>query len=231
MPRASIVIPAYNHAVRLRRAVDSALAQTLAAEVVVVDDASTDETPAVIAEYAERVTAVRARSRGGPARARNVGLGVTSGEFVMFLDADDEVAPTKVAEQVAVLDADRSAGWVYCDVEIRDDARNRRVLASEKYGYALRRREGDLLAELLVENFIPVHAPLVRRACVPGPFDERAAREDWDFWVRVAAASPARYVPRVLATYHVGAGGRNTLPNSPAAQREEQCRHDESTRV
>ncbi|HEY3188694.1 MAG TPA: glycosyltransferase family A protein, partial [Solirubrobacteraceae bacterium] len=85
----SIIVPCHNGARFLADALDSALAQTHPAiEVIVVDDGSTDDTPAILARYAGRVRALRQQNRG-PSAARNVALAVAPGDYVAFLDADD----------------------------------------------------------------------------------------------------------------------------------------------
>ena len=110
----SLVIATFNHARVLAEAIDSALSQTLdPVEVVVVDDGSTDDTPTVLARYAARIRVLRQPNRG-LAAARNAGLAATRGSYVAFLDADDVLAPTKLAEQVAVLERAPTVGWTYC---------------------------------------------------------------------------------------------------------------------
>ena len=93
----SVVIPAYNYAAYLPRAIDSVLDQAGDDfEIIVVDDGSTDETPAVGARYQqlhpERVR-YRRQANGGPAKARNRGVDESRGEFLIFLDADDRLLP------------------------------------------------------------------------------------------------------------------------------------------
>src|SRR5262249_5510318 len=93
--RASLIISTFNHARFLGAAIDSALAQTLGVvDVIVVDDGSTDDTPAVLERYAGRIRVLRQPNRG-LAAARNTGLAAARGTFVSFLDADDVMAPTK----------------------------------------------------------------------------------------------------------------------------------------
>jgi len=100
----SLIIATFNHARFLGAAIDSALAQTLGAvDVIVVDDGSTDDTPAVLARYAGRVRVLRQPNRG-LAAARNAGLAAARGTYVAFLDADDVMAPTKLAAQLEVLE-------------------------------------------------------------------------------------------------------------------------------
>jgi glycosyltransferase involved in cell wall biosynthesis len=206
----SLIIGTFNHARLLGEAIDSALAQTLSGvDVIVVDDGSTDDTPAVLARYAGRIRVVRQPNRG-LAAARNAGLAAARGTYVAFLDADDVMAPAKLAEQVAVLERAPTIGWTYCDVLIETVATGATVRASERFGYAARALEGRLFPELIHGNFIPAIAPLLRRTAVDaaGGFDERlTALEDWDLWLRLALIAEARYTPAVLVSYRIQPGG------------------------
>jgi glycosyltransferase involved in cell wall biosynthesis len=208
--RASLIIPTFNHARFLGAAIDSALTQTLGAvDVIVVDDGSTDETPAVLERYAGRVRVLRQPNRGLSA-ARNAGLAAARGTFVAFLDADDIMAPTKLAAQLAVLERSPAIGWTYCDVLMQTVATGATTRASERFGYAARALDGWLFPELIHGNFIPAIAPLVRRTALEtaGGFDERlTALEDWDMWLRLSLIAEARYTPAVLVTYRVRPGG------------------------
>jgi glycosyltransferase involved in cell wall biosynthesis len=208
--RASLIIPTFNHARFLGAAIDSALAQTLGAvDVIVVDDGSTDDTPAVLARYAGRVRVLRQPNRG-LSSARNAGLAAARGTFVAFLDADDVMAPAKLAAQLEVLDRSPAIGWTYCDVLMETVATGATARASERFGYAARALDGWLFPELIHGNFIPAIAPLVRRTALEaaGGFDERlTALEDWDMWLRLSLIAEARYTPTVLVTYRIRPGG------------------------
>ncbi|MEY7851004.1 glycosyltransferase family 2 protein [Natrarchaeobius sp. A-rgal3] len=120
MPRVSVVIPTYDRAETLPRAIDSALAQTVDdLEVIVVDDGSTDETRSILTTYANADSRVRPVIHGsncGANVARNTGIRYARGEYVAFLDSDDEWHPAKLERQLAVLEA-RPDEWVgvYCD--------------------------------------------------------------------------------------------------------------------
>jgi succinoglycan biosynthesis protein ExoO len=107
MPDVSIVIPAWNAASYIDNAVTSALRQDdVSVEVVIVDDASTDDTAAVVAEFDDpRVRGFRLSENRGPAAARNVALAAARGRWVAVLDADDTLLPNRLARLVGIAEA------------------------------------------------------------------------------------------------------------------------------
>lgn len=206
MTVASIIIPTYQHAKYLSDAIESALAQTVPCEVIVVDDGSTDNTAAVLACFG--VKTIR-QDHAGPSKARNAGIEAATGEFIMFLDADDVIAPTKIEKQLAAFTDD--IGWVICDVSIEDAASGQKITASKRYGY---NGLGGWIQSLLAErNIFPIMAPLVRRSVLNGiRFNDDLIPEDWHFWHAVAGAARVRYVPEVMATYRKTRTGRSRTP-------------------
>src|SRR5439155_7418667 len=82
------------------------------AEVIVVDDGSTDSTPAIIDSYGKRIRHLR-QANSGPATARNAGVRIASGEYLAFLDADDKWLPQMLERTVAALDRDPGCALVY----------------------------------------------------------------------------------------------------------------------
>ena len=104
------VIPVYNGEKYLSEAVESVLSQTYeSVEIVVVDDGSTDATPSILADLADRITSLR-QENAGPAAARNRGIAAARGEYVAFLDADDLWVAEKTARQVQHLEANKDCG-------------------------------------------------------------------------------------------------------------------------
>jgi GT2 family glycosyltransferase len=210
MSLVSIVIPAFNQARFVSQAVTSALVQTHPdVEVIVVDDGSTDETPARLRAFDGRpnVRVIRQPNAGLPA-ARNRGLADARGEFVVFLDSDDELAPSHVASLAAALDADPEAAFAYCDVQIvgEDGA------PSSDFSVAGARRvvSGDIFESLLMGGYFPPHACLVRRRVLDeiGGFDlALGGHADYEMWLRLSAAGRrAAFVPERLARYRVYGG-------------------------
>jgi glycosyltransferase involved in cell wall biosynthesis len=107
--RVSVIIPVYNSERTIGNAIRTALAQDFAAyEVIVIDDGSTDSTPEIIMSFDSRVRYIRQDNRG-PAAARNAGARVSRGEYLAFLDADDEWLPSKLERMVTALDDNPNA--------------------------------------------------------------------------------------------------------------------------
>ncbi len=119
----SVVIPVFNAAPYVAQAIDSVLGQTLPPdEIVVVDDGSTDATAEVVRRYRHRVD-YRSQPNQGPGTARNLGIRVSQGDLLAFLDADDLWLPEKLRLQKAALDADPSLELVFCHMtQFREDA-------------------------------------------------------------------------------------------------------------
>ncbi|WP_336338317.1 glycosyltransferase family 2 protein [Haloarcula brevis] len=213
-PRVSVVIPAYERGDVVGRAVDSALAQTVSdIEVVVVDDGSDDDTAAVAEAYDdERVRVLTHGTNRGVSAARNTGVEVAAGEYVAFLDSDDEWLPRKLERQLASLDG-RGEEWVgaYCDVTaagLSPLGRLAAVVSERLFRSAAPREGGRELAEALLSLQVfmgPGSTLLVEREAVEsaGGFDEGLSiYEDWDLVLRVLAAGKLAYVDEPLAVTH-----------------------------
>jgi glycosyltransferase involved in cell wall biosynthesis len=198
-PEVTVVIPTRNRWPLLaRHGLPSALRQErVELEVVVVDDASTDETPAKLACLGDsRVRVTRHESRRGLAAARNSGIGAARGDWLAFLDDDDLWSPLKLRTQ---LDAAASAGasWVYAAAVAVD--------LSGIVTEADPLPDPDEVSSLLLSggNFVPgggsdviARSELVRRV---GGFDEELRFfEDWDMWLRLAAEDRPVACPEVL---------------------------------
>ncbi|AFK21270.1 glycosyltransferase (plasmid) [Haloferax mediterranei ATCC 33500] len=220
MPTVSVIIPTYNRAEVLPRAIDSALDQTLSdVEVIVIDDASTDDTETVVTSYDEpRVTYLAHETNRGGSAARNTGIEVATGDYIALLDSDDEWAPTKLERQVETLEQ-RSSEWVaaYCGTTLIDDEGANPVweriksfvgLHSAKEG-----REGgeELVKEVLMENLhtsagstLIVDSDVVDQI---GGFDESFDRyQDTEFLIRVLKQGKLAYIDEPLLRRYPSGG-------------------------
>ncbi len=188
-----VVIPTYNSAAAVTAAIESALSQEPApAQVVVVDDGSTDGTADALRKYAGRIAYVRQANRG-PAAARNVGLARLATNTVVFLDADDLLLAGALAHRAALLA--HSVVWAHTDGWI-EDATGARRLFSAVYPPADGTREGRIFGTLLRRNFITTDSVIARREVVSGlgGFDETIrGTEDWELWLRLAVRYPLAY--------------------------------------
>lgn len=125
-PKLSIIVPVYNMAPFLRRCLDSILGETLTdLEVIVVDDGSTDESPAICDEYGKRDARIRVihQQNGGLGFARKVGMDLACGEFVTFVDSDDWVEP-EMHERLCRTADEQACDMVICDWTNRCSANN-----------------------------------------------------------------------------------------------------------
>jgi glycosyltransferase involved in cell wall biosynthesis len=186
-PRVTILMPVYNG----QRYVDEAIASVVGQdypdfEFVIVDDGSTDGTPAILEQWAgrdSRIVLVRSPRNEGISAALNRGLAVARGEYVARQDADDLCVRRRLAQQVAVLDADPGVQLVSAGYELMEsDGRRRRVLM---------RDEAPELVEYLLHfsNFIGGHGQVMfRRATVAeaGNYDVAYPySQDYDLWSKL----------------------------------------------
>ena len=202
MPKVSVVIPTYNRARFLRGAVRSVLEQTFQDfEIVIVDDASSDDTREVVASLEDpRIRYVRLEQNRRIAAARNTGVSSSTGEYIAFLDDDDEWRPGKLEQQVRILDSCASTvGAVYTAFARVD------VATGEAVGVITPVKRGHILHELCGRNWVGTASTVcVRRRCFDevGLFDESVEfGEEYDMWIRIAHRFDFRYIDEALVVY------------------------------
>ncbi|HXE79727.1 MAG TPA: glycosyltransferase family A protein [Vicinamibacterales bacterium] len=200
-PAVTVILPTYNRAHLLRRAVDSALAQTFDDfELLIVDDGSTDETSAVARSFTDaRVRYLRQPRNAGVSAARNRGLREARADLIAFLDSDDEWLPEKLALQAGRLERlPERVGLLYGGV-LNDDGAGGQWIS-------LPSSRGRVYHELLLANVIHgTSGVMIRRSVVStiGFFDERIpAIEDYDYWVRLARFFEIDFIDAPLIRYH-----------------------------
>src|SRR5256714_204451 len=182
MPRASIIIATHNRPHLLPRAIASARSAGEDVEVIVVDDASSDETAAVC-QSTPGINCVRLERNQGVAGARNAGLVASSGRYISFLDDDDVRLPGSLDEQIQALVKSPEAMLCYAQA-IPEGAGGKRGQPRPSICH-----QGDILWDLLVRNFIPCGTVVFRRACTSqvGLLDDGIPGiDDWDMWIRMA---------------------------------------------
>lgn len=197
----SVVIPTYNRQEFVLRALESVAAQTRApAEVIVVDDGSTDGTAEAIAGRFPGVRCLRQENRGVSA-ARNRGVAVARGDWIALLDSDDEWVPHKLERQVEAIEA--APGHRLCHSDEIWIRHGRRVNPRRRHAKA----GGRIFQRCLPLCVISPSAVLLERALVVelGGFDESLpACEDYDLWLRICAREPVLFVAEPLVIKHGG---------------------------
>jgi len=204
MSRVSVVIPTYNRAGLLKRAVNSVLSQTFAdLEVLIVDDSSPDDTAAMVAAIDDpRVRYFRHCTNRGVSASRNTALSHVTGEFVAFLDDDDEWLPEKLAIQIGRLErACKHVGLIcsgYHEIEYGTD----RVLCQ-----VTPHLRGQVFESLLRQGYYNHTSSIVARSdCFDqlGMFDVAFDwGEDFDMWLRIAQVFEFDYVEDSLMRFNV----------------------------
>ena len=194
-PRVSVIIPTYNRSWCLSEAIDSVLSQTFQdMELIVVDDGSTDQTPALLSRYADRLRVLRQTNRGVSA-ARNHGIQAAGGELIALLDSDDTWQPDKLARQVAFFDTHPDA--LICQTEEIWIRRGMRVNPKHRH----RKPSGWIFEASLALCLVSPSAVMMRRELLQemGGFDESLpACEDYDLWLRVSLRYPIHLIDAAL---------------------------------
>ncbi|HUS09850.1 MAG TPA: glycosyltransferase [Pyrinomonadaceae bacterium] len=200
-PTVSVVIPTYNSAHFLPKALASVQAQQWPAlEIIVVDDGSTDGTETVVSGLSGTgdLRFIR-QENAGAASARNTGIASAKGEWIAFLDADDVWLPGKLRAQFAELQNQPDAAFSYTDVTLRFASGDQSELECGNVGL-------PLLTQLVGGNLFATPTVLVRRDCLErvGLFDAQLRTgEDWDLWMRLAAHFEHVRVARPLTVVSV----------------------------
>jgi GT2 family glycosyltransferase len=208
-PLVSAIVPTRNRADSLSRALDSMYAQeergeTFDVEVIVVDDGSSDATAEVVRRYAA-LRYLRLPEHRGVSASRNEGLRASRGEYVSFLDDDDEWLPHKLRMQVPLLAAHPEIGVVYGQVL------QRRGTDEELYPLATDARSGRVFEAMLFKRFAN-HLPsfLLRRGAIEraGYFDESLVTyEDYDLSLRLAFHARFLFAPGAVTIYNLSPRG------------------------
>jgi glycosyltransferase involved in cell wall biosynthesis len=238
-PLASIVICNHNYEAYLGAAIDSALRQSYAPiEVVVIDDGSTDGSPALIRSYGDRIRPVFKRNAGQPS-AINAGFHESRGEIVCLLDADDQFAPDKIARLVEIFERNPGAGWIFHELSYIDEAgRDIPLDAFADRGHARavlqrRRRYGpfshvDMRGRFAAGERLPYACPAfsalafrrrVLDAILPMPEDIARAGDEFPKFAALALF-PGIHLGEALAQQRIHRTNASTLRDTAAESAE-----------
>jgi glycosyltransferase involved in cell wall biosynthesis len=204
----SIILPTYNRASVIKRAVMSILDQAYTDfELLIIDDGSIDDTADVVGGINdERIRYIKNDTNQGQTIARNIGLKEVSGKYIAFLDSDDEWDKNYLKRQQSILKQQSNEyGLVYCKCK-RMNGDSVSFIPKELI------REDEVKSRLLAENFMTLQGVLLKKGYLDkcGLLDEEMpALEDWDFFIRLADICKFKYNDEVLVTMHASIDGAN----------------------
>lgn len=200
-----MIVPTYNRAHLISRSIRSVLSQTFTdLELILVDDGSIDNTRKVVEGFQKadgRVRYVHQDNSGAPARPKNLGIKISLGEYIAFLDDDDEWLSDKLEKQLSLFENSPKLklGLVGCGVAVLN------AKGDKLYEFKMPKTD-DYIAELLRRNFIFTSSCVVVKKEVfknIGLHDERFRMgDDWDMWVRIAQNYAFDFVHEPLTKYY-----------------------------
>jgi len=206
-PLVSVILPVYNRQHTIRRAVDSVLAQTFwNFELIIVDDASTDQTPAILQSYQDpRIRILVHKERLGAPASRNRGAAAARGRWIAFQDSDDEWMADKLEKQLKLAKeherAKDTALVIYTGFHRYKDGKIDYIPAASDP----RPKDGYINRSLLLGNFISTQTVLMPKSMFleMGGFDEQLPRfQDWELWLRLSVRYPFRFIDEPLVNVY-----------------------------
>ncbi|MBQ8822687.1 MAG: glycosyltransferase family 2 protein [Lachnospiraceae bacterium] len=212
MEKVSVIIPTYNRASTLLRAVNSVLQQSYSdIEVIIVDDGSTDNTAEIIRDIRdERVKYIKMEQNGGASVARNEGVKVAEGDIIAFQDSDDAWKRDKLEKQICYLKAHPEFSMVYCAYNMHGRESSYIVPTELALEGDL---EGDIFPWLLMRNSVGTPTMVMYKECFAdiGGFDSTLkALEDWDMAIRFAEKYMIGFVDEALMDVYCSEGRIST---------------------
>ena len=218
--RVSVVMPTCNRAHLIGESIASALGQSLRpAEIIVVDDGSTDNTPDVLRHFAGSVTCLR-QANAGKSAALNRGIAAAGGDYLLILDDDDLLPPGALAAHVAALEARPDAGFSWGRFA-RFSGRGEDAPASTDFEPVPEPGERRLLVQLMVCCFLPNPTWMVRRTVqeAVGPYRTDLPRgQDYEMILRIARAAPGVFAGGVTLYQRKHEAARRTARGTVVAK-------------
>ena len=198
----TVIIPTFNRAKLLRRALDSVFAQktTVRMEVIVVDDGSTDDTQRMLSHHFPQVSVIKQENQGVSA-ARNAGINAARGNWIALLDSDDVWQPNKIRRQLEALKT--APEYLVCHTDEIWIRHGIRVNYMKKH----KKRGGHIFRHCLPRCIISPSSVLIHCQIFYelGLFDESLpVCEDYDLWLRLCTRYPVLYLHETLMTKYGG---------------------------
>lgn len=216
--KVSVIVPVYNRRDIILETINSVLNQTYQKfEIIIIDDGSNDYTWKIIKKLKEdNIKYIYQKHSGLPAKARNTGLKVATGEYIAFLDSDDVWLPTKLELQIKYLESNPEIDIVYSNAIIIDEHGIRKDLLMDPNSA----KSGGVFLELLKETFVPILTVLMRKGVFEtiGIFNEdlsMRAAEDYEYWLRASLKFNFGYIDEPLALYRVHSQSASMTINRP----------------
>ncbi len=214
-PFISVIIPTYNRAHLIERSIFSVLSQSYSRfELIVVDDASTDNTAELVAAIGDvRIRYIKCEINSGAAAARNRGIKEARYDWIAFLDSDDTWHADKLEKQVAAMDG--QAGFIYCSFLRHAGDGTENIMPSADR--PADRREGVIFGEMLMGNFIGIPTMLIHKSMLEksGLFNTSLrCYEDYDLLLRLTQYTKVIHVNEVLVDVYETPGSVGLSPEA-----------------
>ena len=221
-PEVSVIIPTYNRASELKKAIESVQNQTFKNwEAIIIDDRSTDNTREVVRIWKLRDKRVKyyttVFNSGSPVIPRNLGVKVADGDYIAFLDSDDTWLPTKLEKQLKLMKSKKSM-FSYHDLTVSKDD-----VYYNDWSKMSCCHEGMVFKQLLRKNFIPTSSVMMRKDSY-SVFKEMDHQykisHDWDLWLKIAETISIQFLNEKLGVLNLHKGSVIT----EAHKRRVECR-------
>lgn len=211
MPKkVSVIIPTYNRAQLLKRAMDSVYAQTYRPiELLVINNACTDDTDRIVGQFQAKNDATfeliyikqAKNDRNG---ARNIAIQKATGELICFLDDDDEFLPSKLEKQAKFIDQNKGVDIVFSNSLLDADGETRPFYPSLASHGLKNHTQEEVIRQLCEGNFIPITNVMIRAKVIKeNPFDLKLySHEDYELWLRLAPRFHFDWIDEPLSLVH-----------------------------
>lgn len=203
MEKVSVILPTYNRAVILKKAIDSVLTQTYTElELIIVDDGSTDQTAEMVHAIKDaRIRYMYTELNRGAAAARNFGITQASPDaaWIAFEDSDDLWHKDKLGKQICEMEKHPEAGFCYHKIRYDLGGGAMAILPDERL--PIEKKRGNIYTQMLYDNLVACPSLLIKKTLLErtGKFDEMLnALEDYDYALRLSRLAPAAFVEEVL---------------------------------